>query len=35
MKKTFNIIKLTVIATAILISTTPVIKPMAWLIGYE
>ena len=35
MKKFTTIVKLAVIATAVLISTTPTIKPMAWLIGYE
>lgn len=34
MKKTFSIIKLAVIAAAVVVSTTPEIKPMAWLIGY-
>lgn len=35
MKKISTIFKLAVFTAAVVISTTPEIKPMAWLIGYE
>jgi len=34
MKKTSTIIKLAVIAAAVVVTTTPEIKPMMWFIGY-
>ncbi|PYF06231.1 hypothetical protein BJ095_11162 [Ureibacillus chungkukjangi] len=34
MKKFTTIMKLAVIAAAVVVTTTPEIKPMAWLIGY-
>jgi len=35
MKKIFSIIKLAVVAAAVVIATSPAIKPMYWFIGYE